>query len=66
MLLDKKRSQRPSVHPALAEYMVYINLLERYQLKPWDVDAMDPDFVDVLLAKLTAENRLAERDRKSP
>ncbi len=54
------------MHPALAEYMVYVNLLERYQLKPWEVDAMDPDFVDVLLAKMTAENRLAERERKSP
>ncbi len=46
--------------------MVYVNLLERYQLKPWEVDAMDAEFVDVLLAKMTAENRLAERERKSP
>ncbi len=52
------------MHPALAEYMVYVKLLERYLLKPWEVDAMDPDFVDVLLAKIIAENRLAERERK--
>lgn len=43
--------------------MVYVNLLERYQLKPWDVDQLDPDFVDVLLAKLVAE---AQHNRNKP
>ncbi len=44
--------------------MLYINFLEQYNLKPWEVDALDADFVDVLLSKMSAQSQLAERDRR--
>ncbi len=37
-------------------------MLERYHLTPDQVDELDADFVDVLIAKLRAENDLAERE----
>ncbi len=44
--------------------MVYVNFLEQYNMKPWEVDALDADLMEVLLAKLTAASKLKERNKR--
>lgn len=46
------------------EYDSYGMLAERYQWTPEQVDRLDPDYIDYLLARIAAESDYQESERK--
>lgn len=50
------------VHDNAGEWDLEVTLLKAYQLRPWEVARLDPDFVQELLAASEAENSKQYRD----